>query len=203
MASESDRTALPFEPKGRAKAGTSSSVGKSGGSQSKRGAARQVESAKKKRRSAKAVTSEGTEVSAAARAKAEKIGLKSKKDRRIAQPAESKRSREATEVDAIPEVVSQRMVKRMLVFSGIPTGLAVLIFVGSYIVLIRQIWAVPTTLVLLSTLGCFGLGVLGLSYGALSASWEEAQPGSRLGWTEFQVNFRRMASAWRKPKQDE
>jgi hypothetical protein len=49
---------------------------------------------------------------------------------------------------------------------------------------------------LLVTLGCFGLGVLGLTYGVLSASWDEDRPGDWLGIAEFQVNFGRMTSAW-------
>ncbi|MEO1589993.1 MAG: PAM68 family protein, partial [Cyanobacteria bacterium J06632_22] len=108
-----------------------------------------------------------------------------------------------TEADAIPEEVSQRKIKRMIVFTVLTTGIDGYIFICSYIIIIHQIYEVPTTLVLLSTLGCFGLGVLGLSYGVLSASWEEEQPGSRLGWAEFQVNFRRMVSAWKKPREEQ
>ncbi|MDA0266533.1 MAG: PAM68 family protein [Cyanobacteria bacterium] len=97
----------------------------------------------------------------------------------------------------IPEVISRRMLKRMLVFSGIPTGLGVAAFFVSYILLIRHILELPNVVVLLTTLGCFGLGVLGLSYGALSASWDEQSPGQLLGIEEFRTNFGRLTQAWR------
>jgi Photosynthesis affected mutant 68 len=35
----------------------------------------------------------------------------------------------------------------------------------------------------------FGAGLLGITYGATSASWDPAREGSRLGWAEFQANF--------------
>jgi hypothetical protein len=39
--------------------------------------------------------------------------------------------------------------------------------------------------------------VVGLTYGVLSASWEEASPGSRLGIEEFKVNWGRMGESFR------
>ena len=107
----------------------------------------------------------------------------------------------ANQSPSIPKVVSQRMVKRMLFFSGLPTFLGMAIFIASYVLLTRHILEFPKTLVLLSTLGCFGLGVLGLTYGVLSASWEEDQPGKLLGVSEFSINFRRMVQALRQSKQ--
>jgi hypothetical protein len=97
----------------------------------------------------------------------------------------------------IPEVVSQRMLKRMLAFSGIPTALGVAVFFVSYLLIVRQIVDLPNVAVLLTSMGCFGLGVVGLSYGALSTSWDEMRPGSLLGMDEFQVNFGRLVGAWR------
>ncbi|NJN21422.1 MAG: DUF3464 family protein [Leptolyngbya sp. RL_3_1] len=97
----------------------------------------------------------------------------------------------------IPEVVSRRMLKRMLVFSGIPTSLGVAAFFLSYFLLVRHIAELPNVAVFLTTLGCFGLGVLGLSYGALSASWDEQAPGELLGIQEFRDNFGRLTQAWR------
>lgn len=96
----------------------------------------------------------------------------------------------------VPEAVSRRMLRRMALFSGLPTGLGVLIFFGSYLLLTRDLIEFPKILVLFSTLGCFGLGVLGLTYGVLSASWDEGQPGSLLGIDEFGLNFSRMKDAW-------
>lgn len=96
----------------------------------------------------------------------------------------------------IPEAVSRRMVKRMAVFCGLPTLLGMSTFVVSYLILINGIYEVPTYAVLLVSLGFFGLGVLGLSYGALSASWDEDADGSWLGITELSTNWGRMTSEW-------
>jgi len=101
-----------------------------------------------------------------------------------------------SEANAIPEVVSRRMLKRMLIFSGIPTFAGVLTFFVSYFLLVREVVELPSYFVLLTTLGCFGLGVLGLSYGALSASWDESRLGHWFGFDEFRVNFGRLTGAW-------
>jgi hypothetical protein len=102
----------------------------------------------------------------------------------------------------IPEVVSQRMLKRMLAFSGVPTFLGVGVFFVSYVLIVRQIVDLPNVAVLLVSMGCFGLGVVGLSYGALSASWDESRPGNWLGLDEFQVNLGRMFGAWREAREE-
>jgi hypothetical protein len=102
----------------------------------------------------------------------------------------------AKKATAIPEEVSQRMLRRMLVFSGTPTVLAIGTFFVSYYLVVNQVVELPPYFVLLVTLGLFGLGVVGLTYGVLSASWDEGRPGSWLGLEEFQVNFGRMTSAW-------
>ncbi|MEO1404014.1 MAG: PAM68 family protein [Cyanobacteria bacterium J06635_1] len=103
--------------------------------------------------------------------------------------------------NSIPEVVSRRMIRRMVAFSGIPTILGLGVFVGAYLLISRQILEFPKSLVLVLSLACFGLGFLGLSYGVLSASWEEDTEGSLLGATEFSLNFRRMIRAWKEAKQ--
>ncbi len=35
----------------------------------------------------------------------------------------------------------------------------------------------------------FGGGLLGITYGAMSSSWDPAREGSALGWTELQANL--------------
>jgi hypothetical protein len=100
----------------------------------------------------------------------------------------------------IPEAVSQRMIRRMVSFSGIPTFLGLSAFVVFYIVRTRGWLEIPTVAVLITTLLCFGLGVLGLSYSVFSASWEEDRPGSFWGVEEFKVNLGRTIEAWRSRK---
>ena len=103
-----------------------------------------------------------------------------------------------TDDAGIPEVVSRRMMRRMAVFAGVPTALGMSSFVIAYILLSRQIVEFPNVVVLLVSLGFFGLGTVGLSYGVLSASWQEDTEGSLLGISEFSVNFRRLVQGLRK-----
>lgn len=121
---------------------------------------------------------------------------------RSAASARSKPNRPSSASGSIPEVVSRRMVKRMAFFSGIPTALGMSTFVISYFIVSRGIYDLPTYAVLLVSLGFFGLGVGGLSYGAISASWDEETTGSTLGWSEFTTNLGRMTGAWKGARQE-
>ncbi|MBW4468904.1 MAG: PAM68 family protein [Stenomitos rutilans HA7619-LM2] len=100
----------------------------------------------------------------------------------------------------IPEVVNRRMVKRAAFFCGLPTACAILTFVVSYFAIANDLFKPPTVAVLLVSLGFFGLGVLGLSYGPLSASWDEERLGNALGFDEFKLNFGRLRESWRTAK---
>ena len=113
-----------------------------------------------------------------------------------------KRTPISKEDKQIPKAVSQRMVRRMALLSGIPTVLGISTFFVSYWIVTQTEIKLPNTAVLLVSMACFGFGVLGLSYGVLSASWEE-QAGSILGWKEFTGNFGRMTAAWRSVKEQQ
>jgi hypothetical protein len=102
---------------------------------------------------------------------------------------------------AIPDSVSRRMVRRMAVFCGVPTALGISSFVVSYVAVSHGV-ELPNTAVLLVSLGLFGLGVLGLSYGVLSSSWDETTPGGLIGFDQFRLNFGRMTSAWKDSRQN-
>ena len=104
------------------------------------------------------------------------------------------------ESGGIPEVVSRRMIARIAFFCGLPTLLGLATFVVSYFIIRNDWFELPHVVVLIVSLGWFGLGVLGVSYGALSASWEETTPGSLLGWSEFSTNLGRTVQAWRASK---
>lgn len=60
--------------------------------------------------------------------------------------AKDKKGRRSAD-SGIPAVVSQRMVKRMALFSGIPTGLGMLSFVLFYLVVSRDWFEIPTYVV--------------------------------------------------------
>ncbi len=111
-----------------------------------------------------------------------------------------KTSKTEKQAQSIPEVVSKRMISRIAVFCGLPTILGISTFFVSYLIVSKGLFDLPNTAVLLVSMGCFGLGVLGLSYGVLSASWDEEISGSILGWEEFNINFGRMREGWRSAK---
>jgi hypothetical protein len=98
---------------------------------------------------------------------------------------------------AIPEVVSQRMIRRVAGVCGIPTFLGIASLVISYLLVTLAHVQLPPIAVLLVNMGLFGLGVLGITYGVLSASWDEETPGTLLGFDEFSTNWGRMVEVWR------
>jgi len=154
-------------------------------------------------------TSKRKKTSPATEKPASTVKKEPKKTRHSAEKAASKVKKEPKKTPiskadrAIPEAVSKRMVRRMALLSGIPTALGMLTFGVSYGIYVYTEFKLPNVAVLLTSIGCFGLGVLGLSYGVLSASWEEKAPGSLLGWAEFTTNFSRMTAAWRSVKEKE
>ncbi|MBS9385334.1 MAG: PAM68 family protein [Dolichospermum sp. BR01] len=98
---------------------------------------------------------------------------------------------------AIPEVVSQRMIRRVASFCGIPTALGISSLIVSYLLVTLADVQLPPIAVLLVNMGLFGLGVVGITYGVLSASWDEETPGTFLGFDEFSTNWGRMTEVWR------
>lgn len=91
----------------------------------------------------------------------------------------------------LPEIVANRMLRRILTFGGIPlTGL--FSFFALYFVLKYKydITVIPV-LVAYTTLGTIGLSTLGISYGIFSSSWDEDIEGSKLGWDEARSNILR------------
>ncbi|MBD2343355.1 PAM68 family protein [Anabaena subtropica] len=102
---------------------------------------------------------------------------------------------------AIPEVVSQRMIRRVAAFCGVPTALGITTLVASYLLANYSSIQLPPIAVLLVNMGFFGLGVLGITYGVLSASWDEERTGSLLGFGEFSTNWGRMVEGWRETRQ--
>jgi drug/metabolite transporter (DMT)-like permease len=94
----------------------------------------------------------------------------------------------------VPDVVANRMARRIAIGTGIPTLMGMGVFVGSYLLVSRQILDVPPSTTLAASGACFFLGVLGLSFGVLSASWEE-QPGSLLGTEQIGLNIGRLRSS--------
>jgi hypothetical protein len=220
MALESDKDAgragLPFEPKRDSKRdkkkaqAEKDSEKSSGASELTSASSLSAKAAKAASRPSKKSKDSSSQVSARAQAKADEIlagnrrqanndkaddkadtqkGVSSSKAAKT-----SAASRNAANNGAIPEAVSRRMLRRMAVLSGAPVFLGVGVFFLAYYLKSRQIVELPPIAVLLVTMGCFGLGVLGLTYGVLSASWD-SEPGSLVGLSEFKLNFGRVMDA--------
>lgn len=97
---------------------------------------------------------------------------------------------------AIPDAVANRMARRIAFATGIPTLLGMGVFIASYLLVSRHLLDIPPSATLLASGGCFLLGLLGLSYGVLSASWEESA-GSLLGVEQIPVNLSRVKASVR------
>jgi Photosynthesis affected mutant 68 len=122
----------------------------------------------------------------------------------VKQEAEKQADKKRTytkEEMAIPKVVSQRMIRRVVGFCGVPTVLGIATLVASYLLAIYAQIKLPPITVLLVNMGLFGLGVIGITYGVLSASWDEERVGGLVGLSEFNTNWGRMVEVWRETRQ--
>ncbi|AFY73249.1 Protein of unknown function (DUF3464) [Synechococcus sp. PCC 7502] len=109
----------------------------------------------------------------------------------------SQKPEQPAAANSIPPEVNRRLVRRAALFCGIPTSLGFLTFIASYIIVVKK-WAdLPNSAVVLVSMLFLGIGVLGLSYGALSASWDENREGHWWGWQEFKQNFGYLREAWK------
>ena len=98
----------------------------------------------------------------------------------------------------IPEAVTNRMARRIAVAMGVPSLLGMASFVVSYLLVSRGILDIPPAITLVTSGGFFLLGLVGLSYGLFSASWE-SQPGSLLGFEQIGVNIARLKQSLKQP----
>ncbi|MDX2257106.1 MAG: PAM68 family protein [Pseudanabaenaceae cyanobacterium bins.39] len=101
----------------------------------------------------------------------------------------------------IPDEVNRRIVRRAALFCGIPTALGLSTFIISYFLVSKHIIDLPTSAVVLLSMLFLGLGVVGLSYGAISASWDVGRLGTWWGSEEFKKNFGYLKEAWKSQQQ--
>ena len=99
----------------------------------------------------------------------------------------------------IPSYVANRMARRIAFTTGIPTFSGMGVFIGSYFLISKGIAEISPTVTLVSSAMCFLVGLLGLSYGILSASWD-LNPGSFLGFENIKPNINRMKDAFKSSK---
>ena len=101
----------------------------------------------------------------------------------------------------IPKYVADRMARRILITAGIPTILGMSVFVVSYIIVTRNIAEIPPSSTIAISALFFLLGLGGLSFGILSASWDK-EPGSFFGIENIPMNIQRAKAAFKPATQN-
>ena len=101
----------------------------------------------------------------------------------------------------IPKYVADRMARRILFTAGIPTILGMSVFVASYFIVTRNIAEIPPSSTIAISALFFLIGLAGLSFGILSASWDK-EPGSLLGIENIPLNIQRAKSAFKPATQN-
>ena len=101
----------------------------------------------------------------------------------------------------IPKYVADRMARRIFFTTGIPTILGMSVFVVSYIIVTKNIAEIPPSATIAISALFFLLGLAGLSYGILSASWDK-DPGSFLGIENIPLNIKRAKAAFKPASQN-
>ena len=128
-----------------------------------------------------------------------KISTKSNAFQNLEKDAKSSNSK--VKSNGIPKYVADRMAKRIFFTAGIPTVLGMSVFVVSYIIVTRKIAEIPPSSTIAISALFFLLGLGGLSYGILSASWDRA-PGSFLGLENIPLNIQRAKAAFKPASQN-
>tara|TARA_B100000131_G_C17796802_1_gene483694 strand:- start:104 stop:553 length:450 start_codon:yes stop_codon:yes gene_type:complete len=106
-----------------------------------------------------------------------------------------------TSSSGIPKYVADRMARRIFFTTGIPTILGMSVFVGSYIIVTRNIAEIPPSATIAISALFFLLGLAGLSFGILSASWDK-EPGSFIGIENIPLNIKRAKAAFKPASQN-
>lgn len=104
--------------------------------------------------------------------------------------AEDEEEDEEEERDvAIPEVVTNRMMRRVGASVGLPLALGLGFFPAFYYLKKVAKVDVPTFIPYGLSFVFFGAALAGISYGIVSASWDPNREGSWLGWNEARRNW--------------
>ena len=101
----------------------------------------------------------------------------------------------------IPKYVADRMARRIFFTAGIPTIMGMSVFVISYIIVTRNIAEIPPSSTIAISALFFLLGLAGLSFGILSASWDK-EPGSFFGIENIPMNIQRAKAAFKPATQN-
>ncbi len=130
-----------------------------------------------------------------------KNGLAPKIKKKQSLSTSTKAKTSNNQASGIPKPVANRMARRIAILTGIPTVTGMCVFIASYLAVSKGIADIPPVLTLITSAICFLIGLLGLSFGMLSASWEDT-PGSLLGLENVQPNIKRMRDAFKLDQQN-
>jgi len=114
--------------------------------------------------------------------------------------ASVKAAAKPTGAQVIPDAVAKRMARRIAIATGIPSVLGMAVIIASYLLVSRGILTIQPVLTLLGSGALFLLGLVGLSYGVISSSWEEAS-GTLLGLEQISLNIGRIRESVRAMRQ--
>ena len=103
--------------------------------------------------------------------------------------------------NGIPKYVADRMARRILFTAGIPTIIGMSVFVVSYFIVTKKIAEIPPSSTIAISALFFLLGLAGLSFGILSASWDK-EPGSFFGIENIPMNIERAKAAFKPASQN-
>ena len=103
--------------------------------------------------------------------------------------------------NGIPKYVADRMAKRIFFTAGIPTIMGMSVFIVSYIIVTKKIAEIPPSSTIAISALFFLLGLGGLSFGILSASWDK-EPGSFFGIENIPMNIKRAKAAFKPATQN-
>jgi len=134
-------------------------------------------------------------------------------------------------VGAVPELVANRMLGRIIVFFGIPVFGGLAIFVSAFFASKYYDLTIPPVVIAYATQLPFIIGLAGISYAILSSSWDEVriyiytsllfiiispinffsqqiyiyiqEDGSKLGINEFKTNLKRIQDGFARTKSNE
>jgi len=103
--------------------------------------------------------------------------------------------------NGIPKYVADRMARRIFFTAGIPTIMGMSVFVVSYVIVTKNIAEIPPSSTIAISALFFLLGLAGLSFGILSASWDK-EPGSFFGIENIPMNIQRAKAAFKPATQN-
>jgi hypothetical protein len=104
-------------------------------------------------------------------------------------------------VGAVPELVADRMIGRIAAFFGVPVFGGLAIFVGAFFYSKQTDTVIQPSVIAYATQVPFVLGLIGITYGILSASWEPENEGSKLGVSEFKTNLGRIRDGLKRTRE--